>query len=334
MDISKALPTTAQVLEDQNQPLVVHSEAMKKVLRLCRKAAAVDSTVLLHGETGTGKSVLAQFIHRFSSRRKQPFLTINCSAIPENLLEAELFGYSPGAFTGALKQGKIGLIEAANHGTLFLDEIGELPLHLQPKLLHFLSHREYIPLGRREPRKADVRIVTATNCDLQEMVQKKLFREDLYYRLHVLDIKIPPLREREADLLPLIHFFLDKYNRQFGSFHRISDQALKLLLSFPWPGNIRQLENLLEKLIVTSDPLIDVPDLPDAIRCCGHTPQERTLLPSLASAMTEVERKMICESYQRFKSSRKVAEYLKISQSKASRLIRKYCRHDEDEIRT
>lgn len=331
MDVSNAL-SSMRIDDEDDSLLVVESEAMKKVLMVSRKLATVDSTVLLHGETGTGKSVLAHYIHRLSSRRHRPFLTINCSTIPENLLEAELFGYAAGAFTGALKDGRIGLIEAANHGTLFLDEIGELPLRMQPKLLHVIQCQEFIPVGTLEPKKVNVRIIAATNCNLQEMVRRKQFREDLYYRLNVLDIKLPPLRERKDDFIPLINHFLQKHDLRFGGNHRISDQAMKMLQAYTWPGNIRQLENLLEKLIITTDHVIDADDLPDSIRFFRHDSDQSAYLTSLGSALAEVEKKLICETYLRLKSSRRVANYLQISQSKASRLIRKYCDLTDDQI--
>ncbi|MGO0060584.1 sigma-54 interaction domain-containing protein [Brevibacillus fluminis] len=325
MDLSKHLLTSDSCPEPGRSGMVMHSSAMKQVLRLCEKIASYDSTVLLQGETGTGKSALAGLIHGMSRRSRQPFLTINCASIPENLLEAELFGYSPGAFTGALKQGKIGLIEAAHQGTLFLDEIGEMPLHMQAKLLHVIQDQEFLPLGQVESKKVDVRIIAATNCNLQKMVQQKKFREDLYYRLHVIDLKVPPLRERMDDIEPLVAHFIRKHNERLGGSHRVAPDALQLLKRYRWPGNIRQLENVLEKLIITTDGLITAADLPDEIRLGASAAQPPSPLPSLSVALEELEKQLISQSYDRFKSSRKVAEYLKISQSKASRLIRKYC---------
>lgn len=303
----------------------MQSAAMKQVLQLCEKIASFDSTVLLQGETGTGKSALAILIHSLSRRAQRPFLTINCASIPESLLEAELFGYSPGAFTGALKHGKIGLIEAAHQGTLFLDEIGEMPLHMQAKLLHVIQDQEFLPLGQVESKKVDVRMIAATNCNLQKMVQQKKFREDLYYRLHVIDLKVPPLRERKDDIEPLIAHFIRKHNNRLGGSHRLAPDALQLMQQYGWPGNIRQLENVLEKLVVTTDGLITAADLPDEIRLGTSSSQLPFSPPSLPVALEELEKQLISQSYNRFKSSRKVAEYLKISQSKASRLIRKYC---------
>lgn len=298
---------------------------MKKIMQLCRKIASFDSTVLLQGETGTGKSALAAQIHHMSLRREQPFLTINCASIPENLLEAELFGYSPGAFTGALRQGKVGLIEAAHRGTLFLDEIGELPLHMQAKLLHVIQYQEFIPIGMVESKKVDVRLIAATNCDLQQMVHRKLFREDLYYRLNVIDIKVPPLRERIDDLVPFVQYFLQKHNQRYGGNHRITEEALDMMKQYSWPGNIRQLENVIEKLVITTDSLITADDLPEELSHATPLDTPFSLLPSLHSTLGDLEKQLVRQSYERLKSSRKVAEYLQISQTKASRLIRKYC---------
>lgn len=314
------------ILQSGRDPLFTSSNGtMQRVLQLCQKISNVDSTVLILGESGTGKSVLAQYIHNLSSRKQRPFLTINCASIPESLLESELFGYSVGAFTGALKHGKIGLIEAANHGTLFLDEIGELPLQMQAKLLHVIQHQEYIPLREIKPKKVNVRIIAATNRDLYEMVIKKQFREDLYYRLNVIDIKVPSLRERTEDIIPLATFFLLKNSSRFGISCKITEEALHLLETYSWPGNIRQLENLIEKLVVTADHLIDVQNLMEHFNPVAKASVSQAFPSSLEAAMEEVEKKLVTELYENLKSSRKVADVLKVSQTKAYQLIRKYC---------
>lgn len=323
------------VLSESDAPeanIITNSEKMKNVIKFCKKVAPVDSTILIQGESGTGKGVLANFIHKMSKRKKGPLLTINCAAIPEELLESELFGYSQGAFTGANKTGKVGLIESANHGTLFLDEIGEISLKIQAKLLQVIQDHEFIPIGGRETKKVDIRIVAATNRNLIEMVQNKQFREDLYYRLNVIDIKIPPLRERMEDIIPLTYYFLHKFNKQYEVNQLISQATLNIFYHYSWPGNLRQLENLIEKLVVTTDGIIELSDLPELI----HQNIKSNALPShpksLDGALIEIENNLIISSYQRFKSTRKVAEDLHISQTKAARLIRKYCLHNNEAI--
>lgn len=191
---------------------ITNCEKMKNILKMCEKIAKVDSTVLIQGESGTGKGVLAHYIHHISRRRNHTFLKINCAALPEDLLESELFGYTEGAFTGASKHGKKGLLEIADQGTLFLDEIGEMPLSLQAKLLQVIQEKQFLPIGGHEMKKVDVRIIAATNRDLVEMVQKNEFREDLFYRLNIIDIQLPPLRERKEDIIPLTYNFLYKFN--------------------------------------------------------------------------------------------------------------------------
>ena len=300
---------------------------MKKILQVCQKISKTDSTVLIRGESGTGKGVLASYIHKISHRKKNTFLKINCAALPEDLLESELFGYVRGAFTGANKSGKIGLIEAANGGTLFLDEIGELPLSLQAKLLQVIQDKEYIPIGGNKVKHVDVRIIAATNRNLEEMVKNKQFREDLFYRLNVIEIEIPPLRERQEDIIPLSYSFLYKFNEKYGENKLISQECLDLFSCYHWPGNIRQLENLIERLvIVTNNPVIEVSDLPPFISA-NDNPSNQTKLPrSLDDALEQVQRKLVRESFQKNRSSRKVAKDLNISQTRASKLIRKYCK--------
>jgi len=303
--------------------VVTNSDKMKKILKMCQKIAKVDSTVLIGGESGTGKGVLAQYIHSVSHRKTGPLLTINCAAIPEELLESELFGYAQGAFTGANKTGKQGLIESANKGTLFMDEIGELSLKLQAKLLQVIQDREFIPIGGRETKKVDIRIIAATNRNLLEMTRNKQFREDLYYRLNVIDIRVPPLRERMEDITPLTYYFLNKFNKKYGTNQLISLETLGIFNQYLWPGNLRQLEHLIEKLVVTSDSVIEPEDLPDTFQ--KFTAGDSGIHSStLDGATEELERNMIQAAYRKYRSSRKVAQALKISQTRASRLIRRY----------
>jgi PAS domain S-box-containing protein len=233
--------------------LLHKSKAMDRVVYLADRLATVDSTVLLEGESGVGKGMVARYIHDQSNRKNRPFVTVDCSSIPESLFESELFGYREGAFTGALTTGKEGLVMGANTGTLFLDEIGELPLSIQAKLLRLLQNKEIQPIGAPSAMKVDVRIISATNWDLQQQVEKKMFREDLYYRLRVVPVHIPPLRYRQEDIVPLIKLFMNKFNHYYNQNCAITPRALNALLAKPWPGNVRELENEIERLLVTCD---------------------------------------------------------------------------------
>jgi transcriptional regulator with PAS, ATPase and Fis domain len=223
--------------------------------------------MLILGETGTGKELAARAIHYNSSRRAKPFTAINCAAIPENLLESELFGYESGAFTGALSR-KIGLIEATSGGTLFLDEVGDLPQMTQSKILRVLQDKEVRRLGGRDTIRVDVRIIAATNKDLEEELQKKGFREDLYYRLKVVTIELPPLRERKEDIFALTEFFIKKYNQEFGKRVKgMEENAMKALMEYHWPGNIRQLESVIERAVLMSEtPFINLKDVKSELR--------------------------------------------------------------------
>lgn len=225
---------------------------MQEIYKLAKRIAPTSSTVLILGESGTGKEVLAKYIH-YNSKRNGPFVAINCAAIPEELLEAELFGYEKGAFTGAIKS-KPGKFEIANGGTLFLDEIGELSLKLQAKLLRVLQEKEVERLGGNSPIKVEVRIIAATNKDLEKEVEKGKFREDLYFRLNVIPIKIPPLRERKEDIPLFVTFFLKKICEREGiPLKKISDKALKKLIEYDFPGNVRELENMIERLVILTE---------------------------------------------------------------------------------
>jgi Nif-specific regulatory protein len=232
--------------------LIYSCSKMQELVKTATHFAKTDSTILLQGETGTGKEVFARLIHENSNRSQRPFLVINCGAIPENLIESELFGHEKGAFTGATTR-KQGLFEAAGDGTVFLDEIGELPINLQVKLLRVLQESEVLPLGTTTPIKVKARIITATNRNLLEEVEKRGFRKDLYYRLNVLNIEIPPLREREKDVILISEFFMKKYSNQFGLIAKpFSIASQSILLKYNWPGNIRELENVIQKAVLIS----------------------------------------------------------------------------------
>ncbi len=240
------------------------SEDITNIKKTIMRIANTDSTIFITGESGTGKTLIARAIHNLSLRKKYPFATINCAAIPENLLESELFGYEKGAFSGAVSMKK-GKFELANKGTLFLDEIGDMPLSLQAKLLNVIQDREITRLGGEESISIDVRIITATNKDLEKMMKLGHFREDLYYRLNVLPIHVKPLRQRKDDIPILIDYFLKRINKRHNKHIRITNSALKALINYEWPGNVRELENTIERLVVLNDTKIDEKDLPDYI---------------------------------------------------------------------
>lgn len=307
--------------------IIANSKLMKSTLEISKRVATSDASILLLGESGTGKGVLARYIHKMSSREAGPFITINCAAIPDTLIESELFGYSPGAFTGADKRGKTGLIELANEGTLFLDEIGEIPLQLQVKLLEVIQERRFMPIGGRELKMVDIRIISATNRNLRQMIDNNTFRADLYYRLSVIEIESPALKNRHEDIVPLISLFLNRYDKHYETHHQISQNALDLLTKYPWPGNIRELKNLIERLVVTvHDTTITYKHIPSSVHKMSNqinTKFFNHLLP-LNDAIEEVTKQLITMAYNQLGSSYKVANSLKISQSKAFRLIKRF----------
>lgn len=241
-----------QTTSEDNQEIIAKDETTLAAMLLANRVASMDTTVILLGETGVGKEVMARYIFQHSHRAKNSFIKVNCGAIPENLIESELFGYEGGAFTGANKNGKIGLFELANKGTLFLDEIGELPKDMQVKLLRVLQEQEILRVGGTKPVKIDVRIIAATNRNLEEMVKDGTFREDLYYRLTVFPISIPPLRMRKKDIIPLALSFLEKLNQKYQLKKYFTDLSMQLLHEYDWPGNIRELKNIVERAIIIS----------------------------------------------------------------------------------
>lgn len=230
--------------------VVANSKVMQQVLARAGRAAIFESTVLLQGETGVGKAVVADFVHRMSPRKNGPFINVNMAAIPENLLESELFGYKEGAFTGASRSGKVGLIKAAEGGTIFLDEISEISFSNQAKLLQLLQDKEITPIGSVNSQKVDVRFIVATNQNLQEMVLAGRFREDLFYRLNVAPIYIPPLRDRKEDIVSLAQYFLAEFTGRYKVRKYFSPGALRVLLDYNWPGNVRELQNMVERVVL------------------------------------------------------------------------------------
>lgn len=266
-------------------PLAGQGEAMQNLLSLTHRVAPSPWTVLIHGETGTGKELLARMIHHLSPRSAQPFVEVNCAAIPENLFESELFGHEKGAFTGATAT-RPGKFEAAQGGTLFLDEVGELPLLLQSKLLRALQEKRISRVGSSQERAVDVRVLAATNRDLREMVDAGTFREDLYYRLNVFEMEIPPLRRRKTDIPELITFFLEKYNLRPVQF---STEAIAVLMKYPFPGNVRELEHLVQRVVTLSrSQVIGPADLPEHFRR-----GQGEAHGDLAEQLNDVEREML-----------------------------------------
>ncbi|PFE92062.1 RNA polymerase subunit sigma-54 [Bacillus thuringiensis] len=310
----------------EHEGLIFKSLAMQKIVDTIKKVSVVDSTVLVLGETGVGKSRLVRHLHEVSHRKNESFYEINCAALPTNLIESELFGYSGGSFTGANREGKKGLLESAHKGTLFLDEIGEMPLEIQAKLLQVLQEKTFRPIGGRELKKVDVRIVAATNRDLSEMVKQGTFRKDLYYRLNVIPIAIPPLRERTEDILPLIYHYLQHFNKKYGRDVKLAPSTLQMFVGYPWEGNNREIENVIERIVITVDDVVTVEDLPLSMQEAAVEQSGQ----SLYKMLEEVERNIILKAYKTYGSSYKVAEFLQISQSAATRKIKKFIEEEEN----
>lgn len=259
MDIIKAQQESQKLrreldyikLQDKKK-IIAYSPVMERVLETVEFIAPADSSVVVLGESGTGKDLIAKLIHEKSNRAKSPYLSINCAAMPETLLESELFGYEAGAFTGAKSGGKIGLFEATDGGTMFLDEIGEMSLSLQSKLLRVLENHDIRRIGGVKNIPVDVRVICATNKDLAEMVEQKTFREDLYYRLGVFTIKLPPLSERKEDIIPIAQMYLDELNKKYNTNKVLADVTKETMLGYEWPGNIRELRNVMERIYIIS----------------------------------------------------------------------------------
>jgi PAS domain S-box-containing protein len=308
-------------------PLVYVSAAMTQVVERLKRLAASDATVLLLGETGVGKDVLARNVHELSERRGRPFFKIDCSSIPENLIESELFGYAAGAFSGASSKGKIGFFEMADKGTIFLDEIGELPLPMQSRLLRVLQDMEVVRVGSTQPRKVDVRIVAATNRDLLAEVQRGNFRNDLYYRLRVGVLAIPPLRERPEDIPPLLNYFLDAFCQRHRKKIALSPQVEAAMRAYRWPGNVREMENLIQSLVITCERgVVEPSELPPTMSAVEE-PLRREAAPRLTAflggaegrplkeIMAEIERKLIRDALDLYGSVGKVAKVFGVNRT-------------------
>ena len=332
---------------DHNRPLIAHSAVMVDLHRQIENLAATDATVLLQGETGVGKDVFARRMHQAGPRSGKPFVKVDCPTIPETLFESELFGYAPGAFSGAHAKGKLGFLEMADKGTLFLDEIGELPMVMQAKLLRVLQDREFVRVGSTKIRKVDVRVISATNRDLDKEVQDGRFRSDLFYRLRVAVITIPPLRERQADIAPLAKHFLDRYTNRYKRSMHFDPAVLDVFSGYRWPGNIREIENLIQSIVITNqDGAIQLSDLPSNM--VGHmadtcrTPTFADGPPPLAAElafsdlhheldmgnrslkaiMADIERQILTYALKKHGSHAKVAKRFKVDRSTLFRKLR------------
>ncbi|PYZ97186.1 transcriptional regulator [Alteribacter lacisalsi] len=337
-DAEKLLATYSQEIRQmkQRKPLkerrfIGNGPVFRELSELIQRVANVNTTIFITGETGVGKNAVAERIHRLSDRHDKPFTHINCGAIPENLIESELFGYMKGAFTGANVKGKEGMVQMTEGGTLFLDEISELPLHLQPKLLQLLQNKMYLPVGATKMKTADVRIIAAANKDLLEMTRKGEFREDLYYRLNIIPVHVPPLRERKDDIFPILQMNVDYFNQIHNQTKTLSSSLIDTLTSYEWPGNIRELENLIERLVITSSEsritAEDLPGsfLPDEFTDSGNYMRDNEGLPN---TMERIEKEIIAGAMKKHKTTRQAAEALGVSQSSIMRRIKKYKLND------
>jgi PAS domain S-box-containing protein len=314
----------------RNQKIIARSPNVVKLLKQALKVSNADSSVLITGESGVGKGLVANLIHKNSQRAEKPLIRINCGAIPESLIESELFGYEKGAFTGAQAGGKPGHLELADEGTLFLDEIAELPLPAQVKLLRFLEDGRVTRLGGTQPRRVDARVLAATHRDLKQMVDEGTFRHDLYYRLNVIPLFVPPVRDRKECLLPLLRYYVDYFARKIGSPKRLSHAAIEALMAYPFPGNVRELMNICERAVVMSEmEVIALEDLPrDVVTPSGDAgdapsvqwPPQMTLSQILQS----VERALLLDTLRKCRSQSEIAAALGVSQPTVARRIKKY----------
>ncbi|WML37379.1 sigma 54-interacting transcriptional regulator [Clostridium sp. OS1-26] len=299
----------------QKENLVGKDIKMREIKELISHVAKTDATILITGETGSGKEVVSKEVHDKSNRKNLPYIKVNCAAIPDSLMESELFGYEKGAFTGAQNKEKLGMFEIANGGTILLDEIGEMPLNLQSKLLRVLQEKEIMRLGGTKSIKIDVRVIAATNQKLQELIEKGKFREDLFYRLNVVPIKIPPIRERKDDIPILVHMFMEKFNNKYGKNKSFDSMAMQALENYDWPGNVRELQNVIERLLVIDDEsYITYSNIANII---GKNKMEIKLEDSnlsLREAVDRLEKEMIEKALREYGSTYKAAKVLGVTQ--------------------
>ena len=308
--------------------VIYKSREMHDTIEYAETIAKTDAPILILGETGTGKSYIAKYIHEHSSRRDKPYVVVNMASLSPAVIESELFGYKKGAFTGADNKGKKGLFEAANGGTLFLDEMGEFPYELQSKLLHVIQDEEFIPVGGTEAVKLNVRLICATNCDLVKMIEAGKFRRDLYHRINMLEITIPPLRRRKDDIPVLTDYFLELFNRKYEKQVKLSESVRDIFMKYSWTGNVRELSNVVERGVITAEhDIMNNRNLPDSFFSMDNIKASNDCIfehMSYEAVMEEYEGKIIRKAYELYPSSRKMAEALKVSQSTANRLIKKY----------
>ncbi|GAB3042268.1 sigma-54 interaction domain-containing protein [Virgibacillus ainsalahensis] len=313
---------------DPNLSIIAHSDSMKNVLNRSLKIAHIDSGVIIQGASGVGKEKIVDLIHQNSFRKEYPLIKVNCGAIPESLLESELFGYVSGAFTGANQRGKAGLFEAASHGTIFLDEIGEMNKELQVKLLRVIQEQQVTRVGGTKPVSIDVRIIAATHRDLPKMIEAGEFREDLYYRLNVIPIHIPPLKDRKEDIIPLIYHFLKDIEQKYGVSRKFTTDALNTFQNHDWPGNVRELQNLVERVALMSpDPKITVDDLQRELQINPSSSAPAinySSMEPLKKRIESYEADIIQDTVAKFPSVRKAATALKVDQSTLVRKMKKY----------
>ncbi|WP_051534201.1 sigma-54 interaction domain-containing protein [Desulfitibacter alkalitolerans] len=304
--------------------LIYESQKMKQIIDLLLKASRFDTSILIQGESGTGKEVLAKYIHNSSPRKDGPFIKVNCAAIPSELFESELFGYVSGSFTGATREGKPGLFELANHGTILLDEISELPIEAQSKLLRILQEREVLRVGATQATKLDIRIVAATNKQLKEEIKKGKFREDLFFRLNVFPITIPPLRDRKEDIPALMSYFIHKLNKEHNTIIVFDNEVIDIMINYSWPGNVRELQNLIEYLfIVNQEGYIGIEQLPEHFLAENIFADNTIVESKLALLMDIFEKKIITFSLKKHTSLRKAAVSLGIDPSTLSRKMKR-----------
>ena len=306
--------------------LVARSQSTIRVMEIVARVANFDVSVLITGESGVGKEVIANAIHKQSPRSKGPLIKVNCGAIPETLLESELFGYDYGAFTGARKQGKPGMFELANEGTLFLDEVGDIPYSLQGKLLRVLQDHEIMRIGSLKTTPVDVRIIAATNKNLEEMVKKGSFRDDLYYRLNVVSIEIPPLRDRKEDIPIFVVHFLEKMNKKHQYNKRIASEVIDVFMLYSWPGNVRELENVMERMLVmTEDDEINMKHLPMQIKS-QIVPETVNVIgdSGFKKIIEQTEKQLLKQALLNHRSTRDIAKAMKVNQSTIVRKLKKY----------
>jgi len=325
LEENKILHTERPKIEPEHVPIVAKSAEIRQLLSVMDNIAPLDSTILLYGESGTGKEVFTNYIHEHSKRRSKPLITVNCAAFPENLIEAELFGYEKGSFTGANREGKMGLAEAANGGTLFLDEINSLPISVQGKILRMIEEKSIQRVGSVQSKKVDFRLIAASNQNLSELVHKGLFREDLFYRLNVIPFTIPPIRNRRADIVPLCLHFLEYFCKKYNLKKSFSDQVLEEVTHYQWPGNVREIRNFVERMVVmTPYTTTEISSIPSGMLTEEHETFHYPAETKASSSGKLSEEKLLAALSVCGNHRGKTAEYLGISRRQLQYKLREY----------